>query len=126
MQNDLRFFGRVEGVLYLCLVTLLIFAFVGPVAAQQAMQQTAPQPTMQTQSSPEFSAAMKSYRQRRYAEAVSQFQKVVEAEPQNAAAYYFMGYANYVTKHYKEAQDAFGKAFAADPRLDPKPYFRSR
>jgi TolA-binding protein len=126
MQKELGFFGRVEGVLCLCLATLLIFALVGPVGAQQATQQTAPQPTMQTQNSPEFSAAMKSYRQRRYADAVSQFQKVVEAEPQNAAAYYFMGYSHYVMKHYQEAQDAFGKAFAADPRLDPKPYFRSR
>jgi len=126
MQKELRFFARVEGALWLCLVPLLIFAFVGPVGAQTT-QQPAQQPTtMQTQNSPEFTAAMKMYRQRRYAEAVGQFQKVVEAEPQNAAAYYFMGYANYVTKHYKEAQDAFGKAFAADPRLDPKPYFRSR
>ena len=71
-----------------------------------------------------FDRAMNLYRQRQYSSAIAEFQKVVEAEPNNAAAWYMLGYAHYTLDHHREAQDAFAKAFAADPSFDPRPYFR--
>jgi len=72
----------------------------------------------------DFEMGMKHYRQRHYAQAISEFEKVIAADPKNAAAYYMMGYAHYVMKHKADALAAFGKAFEADPAFDPRPYFR--
>ena len=119
-QSVLR--RRVEGV---CLLFVLLLMPVFPAftqEAQPAVQQTA---SMQAPS-PEFAAAMKLYRQRRYTDAIAAFEAITAADSQNAAAYYFAGYAHYVQHHLNEAQDAFGKAFAVDPRFDPRPYFRAR
>ena len=73
--------------------------------------------------STDFTAAMKHYRQGHYATAIEQLSLVVEKEPQNAAAYYFLGYAHYTLHHNEEALTAFAKAFEADPNFDPRPYF---
>jgi tetratricopeptide (TPR) repeat protein len=71
-----------------------------------------------------FDTAMKLYRQKRYREAVEEFEGVVAAEPKNAAAHYFLGYAHYILDHHQDALAAFAKAFEGDPAFDPKPYFR--
>lgn len=72
--------------------------------------------------SPGFDTAMKHYRQRHYARAIDEFNQVVQSEPNNAAAYYFMGYAHYTLKHPQQALEAFSKAFQVDPKFDPNPY----
>ena len=64
------------------------------------------------------------YRQKRYQAAITEFERVIAADPKNAPAYYFLGYAHYVMKHHSEALAAFAKAFEADPAFDPRPYFR--
>jgi len=69
-----------------------------------------------------FDVAMKHYRQRHYAQAIEEFNQIVQADPSNAAAYYFMGYAHYTLKHHQEALEAFSKAFQANPKFDPSPY----
>ena len=94
-----------------------------PQQPQQPPEQMQPMPPV---ISADFQAAMRLYRQRRYAEAVEAFTKIAEAEPNSAAAFYFMGYAHYEMDHHSEAITAFRKAFQADPKFDPRPYFRSR
>ncbi len=90
-----------------------------PQEAQPAQVQPAPAPSGAT-----FESAIRLYRRGRYSAAVGEFGQVVAADPNNAAAWYFMGYAHYVLHHLPEAQDAFGKAFAANPAFDPRPFFR--
>lgn len=72
-----------------------------------------------------FESAMKLYRRGRYDAAISAFEQVTANDPNNAAAWYFMGYAHYVKRHLTQAQEAFGKAFAANPAFDPRPFFKS-
>lgn len=71
-----------------------------------------------------FETGMQLYRQKKYRDAIAEFEKVVAADPKNAAAYYFLGYAHYILDHHSDALAAFAKAFEADPAFDPKPYFR--
>ena len=106
----------------LVLPLLLIVLFIGSATAQEAAQQA--EPAAAAAQSGDFDAAMRLYKQKRYNDAIAEFQKIVDAEPTNAAAHYMMGYAHYVLDHHSEAQAAFAKAFQADPAFDPRPYFR--
>ena len=81
-------------------------------------------PSYSQEMSADFGTAMKHYRQGHFAIAIEQLNRVVENEPQNAAAYYFLGYAHYALHHNQEALAAFDKAFAADSKFDPRPYFQ--
>ncbi len=106
----------------------ILIALAFPCFAQESTteqtEQAVPDVTTTGAESGDFETGMKHYRQRRYAQAISEFEKVVAADPKNAAAYYMMGYAHYVMKHKADALAAFSKAFEADPSFDPKPYFR--
>lgn len=96
--------------------------------AEDALQQT-PQPVTKpsqpAMQSPGFQHAMSLYRLKRYREAAAVFSDVASAEPDNAAANYFLGYSNYVSGNHSAAVAAFGKAFQIDPNFDPRPYFHS-
>jgi TolA-binding protein len=104
------------------ITAILFLTFAIPLFAQEA------QPLAETQAAPsaDFDVAMKHYRQGHYSRAAEEFQKVVEADPKNAAAWYFLGYAHYVLRHYPEALTAFKKCFEADPKFDPRPYWQRR
>lgn len=100
----------------------MILGITAPLSAQQ----TEPAAVTAAQSAPadDFKSAMHLYRQRRFAQAIESFQRITQSDPGNAAAWYFMGYAHYVTKHPAEALEAFHQAFQKDPAFDPRPYFR--
>jgi tetratricopeptide (TPR) repeat protein len=63
------------------------------------------------------------YKRRQFQAALQEFSKVTEAQPNRAEAHYLKGYCHYMLKQYGEAVDAFGKAFTADPKLDPRTIF---
>lgn len=113
------------------IVGTMVLGFFSPLFAQEATQQE--QQEQQAQplaeekpavSAGDFDVAMKQYRQRRYGRAVEEFQRVIDSDPANAAAYYFMGYAHYVMGHHQEALAAFKKCFETDPKFDPRPFWR--
>lgn len=115
------------------LLTVAFFAVSLPLFSQESQpMQAAPAQEAQpaaVQPAPAapgatFESAMKLYRRGRYDAAINAFEQVVANDPSNAAAWYFMGYAHYVKHHLTEAQEAFGKAFAANPAFDPRPYFK--
>lgn len=107
------------------LIALALPSFAQEPATTQEKEQAVPAvPATPAAESGDFEMGMKHYRQRHYAQAISEFEKVVAADPKNAAAYYMMGYAHYVMKHKADALAAFSKAFEADPSFDPRPYFR--
>lgn len=111
-----------KGVLLLTLA-LVVAAISISFAQQPVTPQQSPTVAAQGQSQA-FRSAMQLYRQRRFAQAIDAFQAVVANEPNNAAAFYFMGYAQYVTRHFQESVASFDKAFEIDPNLNPRPYFR--
>jgi tetratricopeptide (TPR) repeat protein len=120
----------------LAFLTVAFFAVSLPLYSQEAGTQTAPaqeaQPVAVQQAEPaapapatSFESAMKLYRRGRYAAAAEQLEQVAATDTTNAAAaWYFAGYAHYAQRHLEKAQEAFGKAFAANPTFDPRPYFR--
>lgn len=112
----------------LFLTVIVVFTIPGLVVAQN-QPQSQPATDLKT-SAPEMPAAgtmeqgMRLYRQRRYERAIAEFDRVLQNDPNHAAAHYFSGYAHYAMKHYPEAIASFKKAFQADPNFDPRPYFR--
>ena len=113
------------------LLPILLLIFISTLQAQTASDQTqqpAAQPTATAApaATPDFDHAMRQYRRGHYSEAIAEFNRVVAADPNNAAAYYFMGYAQYVTHHLPDAMASFHQAFTVNPSFDPKPYFRGR
>jgi tetratricopeptide (TPR) repeat protein len=93
-------------------------------APAQEAQPVAVQPAAPAAPTASFDSAMKLYRRGRYDAAINAFEQVVANDPNNAAAWYFMGYAHYVRRHLTQAQEAFNKAFAANPAFDPRPFFK--
>ena len=93
---------------------------------QPAQEATQPAAAMESAPSAGFEAAMKLYRRGRYAQAIEAFDAVLQSEPDNSAAHYFKGYAQYVTRQYAESVASFSQAFQKNPSFDPRPYFHRR
>ncbi len=106
---------------FLCTLGLIVFCMT-PLMAQETTQPQNEQVT--SAQSANFESAMKLYKQKRYKDAIAEFQRIVDVDPKNAAAWYMLGYAHYVLDHHSDALAAFAKAFEADPAFDPRPYFR--
>jgi cytochrome c-type biogenesis protein CcmH/NrfG len=109
--------------LLLVVAMLSIFSVAAPVYAQETAK---PAMAATPASNSDFDAAMHLYKRGHYAEAIPGLTRATAADPSNAAAWYFLGYANYVTGHHAEAQAAFDKAFEAQPFFDARPYYRRR
>lgn len=113
---------------YVSFALLFVLFLAASGSLEPAIAQGAPAPAASMQAAPSagFEAAMKLYRRRHYTEAIQAFDAVLQSESGNAAAYYFKGYAQYVTRQYSEALASFSQAFQAEPSFDPRPYFHRR
>jgi Tfp pilus assembly protein PilF len=111
--------------LIFCTIFVLIAAACLP-ALLNAQDQPQSQPATESMKSTGASIepGMRLYRQGRYAAAIAEFDRILQTDPNNAAAHYFSGYAHYVLKHHPESIAEFKKAFEADPNFDPRPYFK--
>ena len=54
----------------------------------------------------------------------TEFDQVLEVEPNRADVLYLKGYCQYMLKEFSESVETFGKAFEADPLLDPRTIYR--
>ena len=72
-------------------------------------------------------AGIAAFRKRRFAAARAEFEKAVAADPQSAAAAYYLGYACYkmgepsrrLNADKEKAKELFAKAFSLDPTFTP-------
>jgi Tfp pilus assembly protein PilF len=72
-------------------------------------------------------AGLKAFRRRRFAAAQADFQKAVDADPNSAAATFYLGYTYYkiaeptrrLTPGKKKAAELFARAFELDPAFRP-------
>ena len=72
-------------------------------------------------------AGLKAFKRHRLSAAQAEFQKAVDADPQNAEATYYLAYAYYkiaepsrrLTPGKRKAAELFAKAFALDPVFHP-------
>ena len=122
------------------LVTPVVLAVLLP-ALQQAVPPAAPAPKdppsavaasdMPAASTgaaqPHLDAGLTAFKKRRFSQAEIEFRKALDAEPQNAAAAFYLGYTDYKIAEPKrhdspgkqKAAELFAKAYALDPAFTP-------
>jgi Tfp pilus assembly protein PilF len=75
-----------------------------------------------------INAGLRSFKKRNFAAAEADFQKAVDADPQSAAAHFYLGYTIYKRVEPKrpfhpdkqKAAEEFAKAFSLDPGFTPE------
>ena len=122
------------------LLPLLIAAAFGltPQESMPPPPPAPPAPTLQTTPSaaPEASsgaalaaidAGIAAFKRRRFSQAEAEFSKAVAADPNSAAAHFYLGYTHYkmgepprrMNAHKERAREEFAKAFELDPGFRP-------
>lgn len=92
-----------------------------PVAVEQpAVAAAAAEPALDES----FERGMRLYRNRDYRQALEEFAKVIEMQPDRGDAHYLIGYARLMLKEFQASLDAFRRAFEEDPNLDPRTIYR--
>ncbi len=86
-------------------VVVVVLVIVAPAALAQ-----------QQQPNPDFVSALNSIEAGEYAQARTALQRVVKAEPDNEAAWYYLGVAEYMTENLEEAVQAFQEALKLAPK----------
>jgi tetratricopeptide (TPR) repeat protein len=121
------------------LAAFLLAAALAPAQAPPVAQEPAAEPKPAEAAAPADTAApagaaqeyidagLKAFKRRRFAAAQADFQKAVDADPQSAAATFYLGYTYYkiaeptrrLTPGKKKAAELFAKAFELDPAFRP-------
>jgi Tfp pilus assembly protein PilF len=107
----------------------MIFHAIVLSAGLAAAQGAATEPGASSPASSEdaISAGITAFKKRNFARAEDQFEKAVEANPQSAAAHFYLGYTIYKRTEPKrpfhpdkqKAADEFKRAFELDPAFQP-------
>ena len=118
------------------LAPVVLAAVLAP-APQEAPPPQAPAPQeapsgiaaadLPTGASPHIEAGLAAFKKRRFSQAEVEFRKAADADPQSAAAAFYLGYTYYKIAEPKrrnspdkqKAAELFAKAFAIDPNFKP-------
>lgn len=120
--------------LSLLVTTLLLPVPQEAVPAPAQEQEAAPAPAASAMSADEhINAGLAAFRKRRFAAARGHFQQAVDADPESAAAHFYLGYTIYKIAEPKrpnspgkqEAAGHFAKAYELDPGFKPAWHGRS-
>jgi Tfp pilus assembly protein PilF len=97
--------------------------------APAAAEEVVPQPAAEPAGSPEshIDAGLGEFRRRRFTRAQAQFEQALAADPQNAAATFYLAYTVYKIAEPKrsfhpdkqKAAELFAKAYSLDPSFKP-------
>jgi tetratricopeptide (TPR) repeat protein len=114
------------------LPALLLLALLSPSAQEPPATAPATEPAAVEPASPasadaSIQAGLALYKKRRFRQAVAEFQKAVEADPQSAAAHYYLGYTIYKIAEPRrpndpgkqEAAGHFARAYELNPNFKP-------
>ena len=126
------------------LATVLLSAALAPQAAQAPPPAaTAPEPAAATAPAPPVAppagepsagptasyidAGIAAFKKRHFAKAKTEFEKAEAADPQSAAAAYYLGYTYYkigepskrMNANKEKAKELFARAFSLDPAFNP-------
>jgi Tfp pilus assembly protein PilF len=107
--------------------TVLLLALAVQSPAQAAGQPPAAAPAVAAAEDPHLAAGLAAFRKRRFATARAEFEKAVAADPQSAAANFYLGYVHYkigepkrrMNADKEQAKELFAKAFSLDPTFTP-------
>jgi Tfp pilus assembly protein PilF len=103
---------------------MLLVAILGP-SPQEAPASAQASPA--ASASDEIQAGLEAFRRRRFTQARAAFERAVAADPQSAAAHFYLGYTVYKIAEPKrhdspgkrEAAEHFAKAYELDPNFKP-------
>jgi tetratricopeptide (TPR) repeat protein len=117
------------------LATVLLSAALAPQAPATASAPEAPAASVPPavpsatagSAAPHIDAGIAAFKKRRFAAARAEFEKAESADPQSAAAAYYLGYTYYkigepsrrMNANKEKAKELFGKAFSLDPAFTP-------
>jgi tetratricopeptide (TPR) repeat protein len=90
-------------------------------------QATAPAAVAAADAPSAIAAGQAAFKKRRFKAAQADFEKALAADPQSAAAAFYLGYTHYkmgepsrrMNEHKEQARELFAKAFALDPTFTP-------
>jgi tetratricopeptide (TPR) repeat protein len=68
-----------------------------------------------------FQEGLKLYFKQQYVDATKEFEEAIKIDPENAKAYYFIGYSYYKLKNMPKAMETFEQAYHLDQRYSPIP-----
>ena len=68
-----------------------------------------------------FQEGLKLYFKQQYLDATKEFEEAINIDPENAKAYYFIGYSYYKLKHMPKAMETFDQAYHLDQKYSPIP-----
>jgi Tfp pilus assembly protein PilF len=102
-------------------------------AETPTVEPTPPTPTVATEAVPievskdHIDAGLKAFKRRRFRTAQAEFQRAVDADPQSAAATFYLAYTYYkisepsrrLTADKKRAAELFARAYELDPTFRP-------
>ena len=98
-----------------------------PATAEATPVAPSDQPAAAGPAAPFIDAGIAAFKKRRFAAAKAEFEKAEAADPQSAAAAYYLGYTYYkigepsrgMNANKEKAQELFAKAFSLDPAFNP-------
>jgi tetratricopeptide (TPR) repeat protein len=110
------------------LATVLLSAALAPQAPPPAATAAEPPAAAATSAAdPYLTAGIAAFKKRRFSAARAEFEKAETANPQSAAAAYYLGYTFYklgepsrrMNANKERAKELFAKAFQLDPAFTP-------
>jgi tetratricopeptide (TPR) repeat protein len=118
------------GTVLLLTLTVQAPADVAAPSATTAAEPARPasvDPALTGPAGPHLAAGLAAFKARRFAAARSEFEKAVAADPQSAAAAFYLGYTHYklgeptrrLTADKEKAKELFARAFSLDPAFRP-------
>ncbi len=82
--------------------------------------------TAQEDAQASIEQAKRHYARRDFRAAIAELTRTLELDPTRADALYLLGYSHNELRQYSESVEAFGRAFQADPKFDPRTIFQVR
>jgi len=109
--------------------TVLLLALAAQAPANVPAVATPPTaaPAYAGPAAPNLAAGLEAFRHRHFAAARAEFEKAVAADPQSAAATFYLAYTHYklgepsrrMNPDKQQAKELFAKAFSLDPTFKP-------
>jgi tetratricopeptide (TPR) repeat protein len=110
------------------LAAALLLVVMTPQDAPPAPKQRAAPAAVAAADAPSaIAAGQAAFKKRHFKAAQADFEKALAADPQSAAAAFYLGYTHYkigepsrrMNEHKEQAKELFAKAFALDPTFTP-------
>lgn len=105
--------GAVKSLILLCGIGILCLWLSGLAAADELFDTKA--------AGMYFQQGLKLYFMQQYEGAIKEFDEAIKIDPENAKAYYFIGYSYYKLKNMPKAMETFEQAYDLDQQYSPIP-----